>query len=131
VNNLSVVFLGIIALCGLVQAAFFLAATVAAWKAAARLEALADRVEREWPPLGRRITEVTAQIAEASRKAEAAAEKAQRTVEKVAAATERASSIGRAVAGLSTKPLRTGRAIWEAVRRAVTVYRQPRRPALP
>jgi hypothetical protein len=126
-NTLGLVFLGIIALCGLIQAGFFLAATIAALRAAARLDALVDRAEREWPELGRRLTDVTAQIAEASVKAQAAAERTHQAVEKVAAVTDRASHAARTAAQLPLKPLRTGSALWQALRRAVAVYRQPDR----
>src|SRR5688572_26454886 len=99
-NTLGIVFLGIIALCALIQAAFFVAATVAVLRATARLDAFAERADREWPEIARRLTDATAQVADASRKAQAAAERAQEVVETFAAGTERAAMVARKAAEL-------------------------------
>jgi hypothetical protein len=130
-NSLAIVFLGIIAVAALLQAAFFIAAAYFVLRATARVDALADRAEREWPGLVQRVTEATSDLVEASRNARAAAERAQKTVEMVATATDRASDTARRAAQLPLVPLRMGGALWQAVRRAVDVYRHPDRTPAP
>jgi len=125
-SSLSVFFLGVIAFCALVQALFFAGAAFGLLKAAARLDELVTRAEEEWPKIGRKLTDVTAQIADASNRAEAAAARAERVVDKVASATERASHLARTAARLPLAPIRTGAALWQALRRAVSVYQRPR-----
>jgi hypothetical protein len=124
-NTLGIVFLGIIALCAVVQAGFFLVATVGVLRAAKRIDTLADRAEREWPELSRRLTDATTEVVALASEARQVAERANRTLEKMAAVTEGASRAARTAAELPLKPLRTGQALWQAFRRAISVYRRP------
>jgi hypothetical protein len=128
-NTLGVVFLGIIAVCALIHVTLVSAAVMAGRKAAARLDALVARVEGEWPRLELQLTDTTKRLGEAAQRAEAAATSVERVVDKVTSATGLAASVALAAAGVPRHPVRTGMALWNAVRRAVAVYKQPRFPS--
>ncbi len=94
------VFIILIAFCTLVQALFFGALAVAAWKAKSRLGPLQVRAERELPRLAQRVDAVARRASELSGKA-------RRTV------------------ALPLVPVLKIRALGRAVGRAVATYRQP------
>ena len=127
-SPLIVVFLGIIAFCALVQAVFFVAAAVASWKAASRLDAWADRAEQELAAQGHRMEQLTARIETLSRQAHEALVRAEPVVDSVAVRTERAGEVLRHAAGLPFVPFRNGAALLHGVLRAVEAYRHLRRP---
>ena len=128
-SPLIAVFLGIIALCALIQAAVFAALAVASWKAAGRVETLADRAETELLGLGRKIEDMTIKVETLSRKAEEAMARTEPLVDKVADRTERAGAAVRRAAEIPFVPFKNGSALLSGMLRAFEVYRQVRGPA--
>src|SRR5689334_19742431 len=107
-NPLMLVFLAIIALCALVQAAFFTALAVASRKAAARVDAWAARTEGELKDMGRRVEDLTARLESLSRQAHEVLERSEPVVENLATRAERAGEAMRHAADLPFVPLRNG-----------------------
>jgi hypothetical protein len=128
-NTLLVVFLAVIALCALVQAVFFAVAAVATLRAAARLDALTNRLEREWPEVRLRVESLSEDVAEVSRKARDLAERTELTADRVATATERAGHLVRAVASLPIGPVVRVVAVVRAIRYGLRVFRSMRAPS--
>jgi hypothetical protein len=125
-NTLLIVFLAVIALCAVVQAAFFAVAAAATLKAAARLDAMTERIEREWPEVRTRLESLSEDVAEVSRKARDMAERTEYAADRVASVTERAGSIVRAVAALPIGPVARVVAVARAIRYGLQVYRSVR-----
>jgi hypothetical protein len=76
------VFLGIIALCSLVQAVFFAGLAFASWKAAARVDDLADRAQTDLTRIADKVEGLTARLETLSRQARETLERTEPIVTK-------------------------------------------------
>jgi hypothetical protein len=123
------VFLGIIALCSLVQAVFFAGLAFASWKAAARVDDLADRAQTDLTRIADKVEGLTARLETLSRQARETLERTEPIVTKVAERAERASAAVRRTAERPFVPIQNGSALVHGLLRAVETYRGARRPA--
>jgi hypothetical protein len=128
-DPLIVVFLGIIAFCALVNAVVLTVAAVVGWKAAARLDTLAERAESEIGRLGQKVEQLTARVETLARQAHETMARTEPAVDRAAARTERAGSAIRRAVETPGAALRNGGALLHGVMRAIDAYRYLRRPA--
>jgi hypothetical protein len=128
-NSTTVVFLGIIAFCAVVQALFFAVAAYASVKAASRLDSLALKAQGDLARIGRQVEDATARLESLSVKARETVARTEPLVADMAARAERASGAVRRSIELPFVPVRNGSALLHGVLRAFEVYRDGRPPA--
>jgi hypothetical protein len=128
-NPLIAVFLGVIALAALMQAMFFLGATIAGWKAMTYLDTLTTRAESELVKLSGKLDQLSRQVEDLTRQAHEKVARTEPLVDTAAANTWRAGhAVRRAVESPQTT-LQKGTALLHGVLRAVEAYRALKRPS--
>src|SRR5687768_16126876 len=128
-TTLSLVLLGVIAVCALIQAVFLTVLVVALVRAGSRIDELKDLATREIPRLARDLSEVTARLAETAQRTREGVERTEAAVATVAKVTRAAGTAARTAARIPLLPFHRTMAFVHAVRRAVGVYRLQAPPA--
>src|SRR5262245_32954047 len=114
-NTLSVVFLGVIAAATLAQAVLVAVACIQLSRAGSRMGALADELERDWPPLRERLSTACDELTAFSQSARAVAVRTESAVSRVTSTAEHAGGFIRAVAGFPVTPVGRLAALFRAV----------------
>ncbi|HWX24746.1 MAG TPA: hypothetical protein VN083_06860 [Vicinamibacteria bacterium] len=123
-NSLGVVFLGLIAISSLVQAAFLIRLAIEGRRFSSRLDAIQDRFEKEVRPAFDNLNRITRNLAEVSDTAVLQARRVDGlladTVEKIEETTGTLQRLVLRPLG----PLVDVAAFFKGIRRGLTVYRQ-------
>jgi hypothetical protein len=125
-NTTTVVFLGIIAFCAVIQAIFFAGVAYASLKAASKLDALALKAQTDLARIGQKVEEAAAKVEALSVKARETVERTEPAVAAFSARAERASDAVRRAVEMPFVPVKNGSALLHGVLKAVEVYRDTR-----